>query len=36
MLTNAPKESFQIITAITYGIWNARNKKIFEGKDIPA
>jgi ribonuclease HI len=36
MLTTALKDSFQLITAITYGIWNARNKKIFEGKDIPA
>jgi hypothetical protein len=36
MLTNASKDCIQMITAITYGIWTARNKKIFQEKDIPA
>jgi hypothetical protein len=36
MLTNATKECIQIITAITYGIWIARNNKIFQDKDTPA
>jgi hypothetical protein len=36
MLTNASKDCIQMSTAITYGVWTARNKKIFQEKDIPA
>jgi hypothetical protein len=36
MLTNATKECIQIITTITYGIWIARNNKIFQDNDTPA
>jgi hypothetical protein len=35
MLTNTTKDCIQIIVTITYSIWLARNKKIFQNKDIP-
>jgi hypothetical protein len=36
MLTNTTKDCIQIIVTITYSLWLARNKKIFQNRDIPA
>jgi hypothetical protein len=36
MLTNTNKDCMQIIITITYNLWLARNKKIFQNRDIPA
>ncbi|KAK2437899.1 hypothetical protein QL285_022734 [Trifolium repens] len=36
MATNTSKDCMQIIITITYSIWLARNKKIFQNRDIPA
>ncbi|GAU20573.1 hypothetical protein TSUD_33200 [Trifolium subterraneum] len=35
MLQKATKDSMQILSTITYNIWQARNKKVFNKKDTP-
>jgi hypothetical protein len=35
MLTNSDNKSVANITALIYGMWHARNKLIFQEKDIP-
>ncbi|GAU48256.1 hypothetical protein TSUD_174940 [Trifolium subterraneum] len=35
MLKNSTKEDMQIIATLTYGLWLARNNKVFQKKDTP-
>jgi hypothetical protein len=36
MLNNTSRESMQIVTTLIYGLWEARNNKVFRNHDIPA